>query len=62
MPVKDGQEITLEIEQQYHLYTENELKDVISKLNIVDEEQLTDKLIDAVYQKIVSGKEEKLVA
>ena len=33
VPVKDGQEIKLEIEQQYHEYTESELKDVILKLN-----------------------------
>lgn len=33
MPVKDGQEITLDIEQQYHQYFEDELKDVILKLN-----------------------------
>ena len=31
-PVKDGQEITLEVEQQYHQYTKDELKDIISKL------------------------------
>ena len=33
MPVKDGQEIVLEIEQQCHKYTENELKNVILKVN-----------------------------
>ena len=32
MPVKDGQEITLEIEQQYHQYTEDDLKDILLKL------------------------------
>lgn len=33
MSVKDGQEVTIEIEQQYHEYTEDELKDVILKLS-----------------------------
>ena len=32
MPVKDGQEIILEIEQQYHEYVEDVLKDVVSKV------------------------------
>ena len=30
--VKDGQEIILEVEQQYHKYSEDELKDVLEKL------------------------------
>ena len=33
MSVKDGQEITLEVEQRYHEYPEDELKDIILKLN-----------------------------
>ncbi len=33
MPVKDGQEITLEVEQQYHQYTEDELRNILLKLN-----------------------------
>jgi hypothetical protein len=33
MPVKDGQTVSVEIEQQYHQYTEDELKDLILKLN-----------------------------
>ena len=37
MPVNDGQKITIEVEQQYHEYTERELKDLLSKLNIHDE-------------------------
>jgi len=60
IPVKDGQEITLEIEQQYHEYTEDELKDVISKLIIFSGEQLTAELIEAVYQKITPILEEKV--
>ena len=62
MPVKDGQEVTLEIEQQYHEYTEDELKDVISKLNILCKEQLTDELIDTIYQRITFKYKEKLAA
>ena len=33
MPVKDGQKITVEIEQIYHPYSKEELKDIILKLN-----------------------------
>ncbi len=33
MPVKDGQQITVEFEQQPHPYTSDELKDIILKLN-----------------------------
>ena len=62
MPVKDGQEITVEIEQQYHQYTKEELKDVISKLNIISDEQLTAELLKAIYQKINSREEEKIAA
>lgn len=32
MPVKDGQVINLEVEQEYHQYSETELKDIILKL------------------------------
>ena len=35
--VKDGQEIILEIEQQYHKYSEDELKDILEKLYQNDE-------------------------
>ncbi|MBR6409433.1 MAG: hypothetical protein IKS23_04260 [Alphaproteobacteria bacterium] len=35
--VKDGQEIILEVEQQYHKYSEDELKDVLEKLYQNDE-------------------------
>ena len=31
-PVKDGQEVTLEVEQQYRLYMKKEVKDLLSKL------------------------------
>ena len=37
MPVKDGQQITVEVEQKYHNYTEDELKDLILKLNLSSE-------------------------
>lgn len=59
MPVEDGQEVTLEIEQQYHQYSREELKDIISKLNVISAEQLTDELIDTVYQKMTPGVEDK---
>ena len=60
MPVKDGQEITLEIKQKYHEYTENELKETLSKLNITGEEQLTDELIKTIYKKIMPAMEDKV--
>ena len=34
MSVKDGQEITLEFEQQYHKYTEQELNNILVKIGI----------------------------
>ena len=37
MPVKNGQEIILETEQQYHKYSEDELKDILKKLYQNDE-------------------------
>lgn len=37
IPVKDGQELILEVEQQYHEYTKDELKDLLLKLNANDE-------------------------
>lgn len=37
MPVKNGQEITLEVEQQYHQYTKDKLKDIIIRLNADDD-------------------------
>lgn len=32
MPVKDGQEMVVEIEQEHHRYTKDELKDILEKL------------------------------
>ena len=54
MPVKDGQEIVIEIEQQYHEYTDKELKDVICKLNIFSADSLTDDFINTIHQRILT--------
>ena len=54
MPVKDGQEVQLEIEQAYHKYTKTELKNLLLKLNASSHYvvQNIDKLTDAVYKNI----------
>ena len=54
MPVKDGQEVELEIEQAYHKYTKTELKNLLLKLNANSNYviQNIDKLTDAVYKNI----------
>ena len=48
----NGQEITLEIEQQYHQYTENELRDIVSKLyyNNNNIEENMDQIVEKVLQ------------
>lgn len=37
IPVKDGQQITVEVEQTYHIYTQAELENLIIKLNLMSE-------------------------
>ena len=51
MPVKDGQEITVEFEQQPHPYTSDELKDLILKLNPNSDyiTQNIDKIVNYVF-------------
>lgn len=54
MPVKDGQVINIEVAQQYHQYTKDELKDVILKLNPNSDyiRQNINRLTDKIYDKI----------
>lgn len=54
MPVKDGQVINIEVAQQYHQYTKDELKDVILKLNPNSDyiRQNIKRLTDKIYNKI----------
>lgn len=54
MPVKDGQVVTVEVVQQYHQYTKDELKDVILKLNPNSDyiRQNINRLTDKIYDKI----------
>ena len=54
MPVKDGQLINIEVAQQYHQYTKDELKDVILKLNPNSDyiRQNIKRLTDKIYNKI----------
>ena len=54
MPVKDGQVVKVEVIQQYHQYSKDELKDVILKLN-PNSEYIKDniaELVRKIYQKI----------
>ena len=48
MPVKDGQEILLEAEQQYHQYTKAEIKDVLLKLYCDDIIQKLEKNLNII--------------
>ena len=54
MPVKDGQVINIEVAQQYHQYTKDELKDVILKLNPNSDyiRRNINRLTDKIYDKI----------
>lgn len=54
MPVKDGQVVTVEVVQQYHQYTKDELQDVILKLNPNSDyiKENIEKLTNKIYDKI----------
>ncbi len=54
MPVKDGQMVKVEVQQQYHQYQKNELQDLILKLNPNSDFIKNDiqKITDKVYRKI----------
>ncbi len=54
MPVKDGQIVKVEVVQQYHQYSKDELKDVILKLNPNSEyiKENIEKLTNKIYKKI----------
>ena len=54
MPVKDGQVINIEVAQQYHQYTKDELQDVILKLNPNSDyiRRNINRLTDKIYDKI----------
>lgn len=54
MPVKDGQVINIEVAQQYHQYTKDELKDIILKLSPNSDyiRQNINLLTDKIYDKI----------
>ena len=54
MPVKDGQVVTVEVVQQYHQYTKDELQDMILKLNPNSDyiRQNINRLTDKIYDKI----------
>ena len=55
MPVKDGQEIYLEFEQQYHKYIEDELKTIIQKCDQYKEDTNSniDEILNAIRDKCV---------
>ena len=50
LPVKDGQEITIEIEQQYHEYTDSELRKIV--LNVNADSDYTKENTDSIMNKI----------
>ena len=56
MPVKDGQIVKVEVVQQYHQYSKDELKDVILKLNQNSDyiNEHINKLTTKIYNKIVN--------
>lgn len=58
MPVKDGQIVKVDIVQQYHLYSKDELKDVILKLNPNSDyiKENIEKLTHKIYKKITLKK------
>lgn len=58
MPVKDGQVVKVEVVQQYHQYSKDELKDVILKLNPNSDyiRENINKLTDKIYKKITVKK------
>ena len=55
-PVKDGQVVKVEVAQQYHQYSKDELKDVILKLNPNSDyiNEHINKLTTKIYNKIVN--------
>ena len=59
MPVKDGQEITIEFEQQYHQYNENELRETILKLYQNDDilKENIDIIVEVIMEKIYATTE-----
>lgn len=60
MPVKDGQVVKVEVVQQYHKYSKDELKDVILKLNPNSDyiKEHVNKLTDKIY-KIIANEDSK---
>ena len=57
-PVKDGQIVKVEVVQQYHQYSKDELKDVILKLNPNSDyiKENREKLTNKIYKKITFKK------
>lgn len=64
IPVKDGQEITLEIEQQYHQYSDVELKDMLLKLYSDDEflKENLDTIVENILIKMTASENKDLAA
>lgn len=58
MPVKDGQIVKVEVVQQYHQYSKDELKDVILKLNPSSDyiRENINKLTNKIYREITERK------
>lgn len=58
MPVKDGQVVKVEVMQQYHQYSKDELKDVILKLNPSSDyiRENINKLTNKIYREITERK------
>ena len=58
MPVKDGQIVKVDLVQQYHQYSKDELKDVILKLNPNSDyiKENIEKLTNKIYKKITVNK------
>lgn len=59
MPVENRQEITVEIEQQYHQYIEDELKDTILKLTSNSVKDNLDKIIEELKKEIPTTSREE---
>ncbi|MBR1601006.1 MAG: glycosyltransferase, partial [Alphaproteobacteria bacterium] len=49
MPVKDGQEITLEIKQKYHTYPTNEFYEILDLMGINNDKK---EIIDSIYNEL----------